>query len=102
MTVEPEFTQVGTDKIICSTYRLRPDGSRQDRYQMIAHRGEKITDMQGFASRRQAGRFARPIVGRPEPQAQAKSFRDVASRFATDASVSERAWPGASTGAPVS
>jgi hypothetical protein len=59
MTVQPEFTQVGDDKIISSTSWLRPDGSRQERYQVLTLRGDKIADIQGCASRRQAERFAR-------------------------------------------
>jgi len=59
MTVQPEFTQVGEEKIISSTSWLRSDGSRQERFQVLTVRGDKIADIQGCTSRRQAERFAR-------------------------------------------
>lgn len=57
--VQPEFTQVGADKIIGSTQWLGADGRRQERFQVLTLRDGKIVDMQGCASRREAERFAR-------------------------------------------
>lgn len=59
MSVQPEFTRVGDDKIISSTSWLRLDGSHQERYQVLTLRGDKIADIQGCVSKRQAERFAR-------------------------------------------
>jgi hypothetical protein len=59
MSIQPEFTQVGDNKIIGSTSWLRPDGSRQERYQVLTLRGDKIADIQGCTSKREAERFAR-------------------------------------------
>lgn len=57
--VQPEFEQVGEDKIISATTWLDRDGRRQERFQVITVRNGKIVDMQGFTSRRAAERFAR-------------------------------------------
>jgi hypothetical protein len=57
--VQPEFIRVGDDRIIGSTAWLNDDGRRVERYQVLTIRDGKIADMQGFASRRQAERFAR-------------------------------------------
>jgi hypothetical protein len=57
--VQPEFTQVGDNKIIGSTQWTGADGIRLDRHQVLTFRAGKIIDMQGFASRREAERFAR-------------------------------------------
>ena len=57
--VEPEFTQVGDNKIIGSARWMGDDGRRQERYQVLTLRDGKIIDMQGCASRRKAERFAR-------------------------------------------
>ena len=57
--IQPEFTQVGDDKIIGSTQWLGPDGRRHERFQVLTLRDGKIVDMQGCASRREAERFAR-------------------------------------------
>ena len=57
--VQPEFLQVGDNKIIGSTQWLGADGIRQERYQVLTLRDGKIIDMQGCASRRAAERFAR-------------------------------------------
>lgn len=57
--VQPEFTQVGDDKIIGSTTWLGADGRRQERFQVLTLRDGKIVDMQGCMSRRIAERFAR-------------------------------------------
>lgn len=56
---QPEFELVGDDKIISSTSWLGTDGRRQERFQVITLRDGEIADMQGFASRRKAVRFAR-------------------------------------------
>lgn len=56
--VEAEFTQVNDDVIIASAHLQAPRG-RQERYQVVTFHDGKITDMQGFESRRQAERFAR-------------------------------------------
>jgi hypothetical protein len=47
MHVQPEFTQVGDDKIISSTAWLRTDGSRQERFQVLTLRDNEIADIQG-------------------------------------------------------
>ena len=57
--VQPEFTQVGDDKIISSTQWTGADGRRQERYQVLTLRDGKIIDVQGCSSRRAAERFAR-------------------------------------------
>jgi hypothetical protein len=57
--VQPEFEQVGDDKIIGTSTWLNAAGRRQERFQVVTLRDGKIADMQGFTSRRQARRFAR-------------------------------------------
>ncbi len=57
--VQPQFTEVGKDKIIGSTQWMGTDGRRQERYQVLTLRDGKIVDMQGCTSRREAERFAR-------------------------------------------
>ena len=57
--VQPQFTEVGEDKIIGSTQWTGTDGRRQERYQVLTLRDGKIVDMQGCTSRREAERFAR-------------------------------------------
>ena len=57
--VQPEFTQVGDDKIIGSVKWMGADGIRHERFQVLTLRDGKIVDMQGCASRRAADRFAR-------------------------------------------
>lgn len=59
LEVQPEFVQVGDDKIIGSTQWLGADGRRQKRFQVITLREGKIADMQGCSPRREAERFAR-------------------------------------------
>ena len=59
LEVQPEFTQVGDDKIISSTAWTGEGGHAQERFQVITVRDGKIVDMQGCSSRRQAERFAR-------------------------------------------
>jgi hypothetical protein len=59
LEVQPEFTQVGDNKIIGSTHWMGADGRRHERYQVLTLRGGKIIDMQGCTSRREAERFAR-------------------------------------------
>jgi hypothetical protein len=58
LAVQPEFEVVG-DRIIGSTSWTDEDGRRQERYQVLTVRDGKIVDLQGFASRRAAERFAR-------------------------------------------
>jgi hypothetical protein len=59
LEVTPEFTLTSTGKIIGSTLWQDADGRRQERFQVITLRDDgKIADMQGFASRREAERFA--------------------------------------------
>lgn len=58
LTVQPEFEVVG-DKILGSTLWTDEQGRRQERYQVLTIRDGKIADLQGFASRRAAERFAR-------------------------------------------
>lgn len=55
--VRPEFVQFG-DKIMGST-QWPAESGRQGRFQVLTIRDGKIADMQGFASRRRAVRFAR-------------------------------------------
>ena len=57
--VQPEFTRVGDDVIIGSTQWLGADGRRQERFQVLTIRNNKIVDMQGCTSRRETERFAR-------------------------------------------
>ncbi len=59
LTVTPEIERLDADTIISSTSWLRPDGSRTERYQVLRLRDDKIVDIQGCASRREAERFAR-------------------------------------------
>lgn len=60
--VRPEFTLVGDDRIISSTSWLDDGGKRTERYQVLTIRDDKIVDMQGCATRREAERFARRPV----------------------------------------
>jgi len=55
--VQPEFTQLG-NKIIASTQWLAPDGRRHEHFQVLTIHNDKIVDMQGCNSRREAERFA--------------------------------------------
>ena len=57
--VQPQFTEVGEDKIIGSTQWMGADGRRQERYQVLTLRDGKIVDLQGCTSRREAEHFAR-------------------------------------------
>jgi hypothetical protein len=57
--VQPEFTQVGEDRIIGSTWWTGEDGERHERFQVLTLRDGKIADIQGCATRREAERFAR-------------------------------------------
>jgi hypothetical protein len=59
LEVQPELTRVGDDKIISSTAWTGESGRRQERFQVITFRDDKIIDMQGCSSRRQAERVAR-------------------------------------------
>jgi hypothetical protein len=60
LQVQPDFTETGSGKIIGSTQWQDAEGRRHERFQVITLRGDgKIADMQGFASRRAAERFAR-------------------------------------------
>ena len=54
----PAFTQVG-DKIIASALWSAPGERRTERFMVFTVREGKIVDMQGFASRREAERFAK-------------------------------------------
>ena len=58
LQVRPEFTQVEADKIIGSSEWMGTDGRRQVRYQVLTLREDKIVDMQGCRSLREAKRFA--------------------------------------------
>ena len=55
--IGPEFVQVG-DKIIGSAPWTVPGQRYQERFMVLTIRDNKIVDMQGFASRRDADRFA--------------------------------------------
>jgi hypothetical protein len=59
MEVQPEFTQVGDDRIISSTTWVAADGARHERFQVLTRRDGKIVDMQDCATRRAAERFAK-------------------------------------------
>jgi hypothetical protein len=61
--VAPEFTQVG-DRIISSTVWRDEDGRDVERFQVLTVRDERIVDMQGFRTAREAERF----VSRPAPR----------------------------------
>jgi hypothetical protein len=58
-SVSSEFTLVGDDKVISSSTWSDDRGKQVERHQVITFRDGKIVDMQGFSSRREAGRFAR-------------------------------------------
>jgi hypothetical protein len=55
--VQPEFTQVGENVVIGST-------AGRERFQVLMLRDGRIVDMQGFARRREAERFARRSAAR--------------------------------------
>jgi hypothetical protein len=55
--ISPEFVQVG-DKIIGSAPWGAPGEPHLERFMVFTIRNEKIIDMQGFTSRRDAERFA--------------------------------------------
>jgi hypothetical protein len=55
--VQPEFTRVG-DKIVASTIWRDEDGEDVERYQVLTIRDDRIVDIQGCRSRRDAERFA--------------------------------------------
>jgi ketosteroid isomerase-like protein len=57
-TVQAEFTVVG-DRIIGSTVWSDTSGRRVERFQVLTIQDDKIVDMQGCKSRREAERFAR-------------------------------------------
>lgn len=59
MELQPEFRQLGTNTIIGSTSWTGGDGRRQERFQVITFRDDKIVDMQGCRTMREAERFAR-------------------------------------------
>ena len=63
--IQPEFTQVGNDKIIGSTHWFGADGQRHERFQVLTLRDGKIVDMQGCRSRREAERLARRRMRAP-------------------------------------
>ncbi|MBV8480877.1 MAG: hypothetical protein JOY72_11320 [Actinobacteria bacterium] len=56
--VRPEFTVVGADRIIGSTVWVDEDGRRIERYQVLTIREDKIVDIQGCETKREAERFA--------------------------------------------
>jgi hypothetical protein len=43
--VQPEFTQVGNDRIVGSTQWMSADGRRHERYQVLTLRDGKLIDM---------------------------------------------------------
>ena len=55
--INAEFVQVG-DKIIGSAPWGSPDEPQRDGFMVLTIRDDKIVDMQGFTSRRDAERFA--------------------------------------------
>ena len=57
--VRPEFTQVSENVVIGSTHWVDEEGRHHERFQVVTLRDDKIVDMAGFKSRRQAERFAR-------------------------------------------
>lgn len=56
--INAEFTQIG-DKIIGSAPWRAPGDRYEERFMVFTIRDDKIIDMQGFTSRREAERFAR-------------------------------------------
>jgi hypothetical protein len=56
--ITPEFTQIG-DKIIGSAPWPSAGGTSQERFMVFTISADRIVDMQGFTSRREAERFAR-------------------------------------------
>jgi hypothetical protein len=59
LEVQSDFTLVGDDRVISSTRWLDPDGETHERFQVLTIRDDKIADMQGCKSRREAERYAR-------------------------------------------
>ena len=57
--MQPVFTPVGDDKIICSAEW--GDANRESRWIVLTIDDGKIADMQACASMRQAKRFARRV-----------------------------------------
>ena len=57
--VQPEFEQVDANTIIGSLRWQADDGRRRERFQVVTVRDDKIADLQGCASRREAERFIR-------------------------------------------
>jgi hypothetical protein len=57
--VQPEFMQIGDDKIIGSTWWLDDGGRRIERFQVVTFQDGKIADLPGRSSRREAEKFAR-------------------------------------------
>jgi len=55
--ITPEFIQLG-DKIIAGAPWSEAADRHQERFMVFTIRDGKIVDMQGFASRREAERFA--------------------------------------------
>jgi hypothetical protein len=58
LRVQPEYVEVGDDRVIGSTAWTDESGARQERYQVLTFRDGKIVDIQGCSSRREAERFA--------------------------------------------
>jgi hypothetical protein len=55
--VQPEFTRIGSDRIIGSVLWLGDEP--RERYEVLTIRDGEIVDMQGCRSMREAERFAR-------------------------------------------
>jgi len=59
LEVRPEFEPVGENVVIGSTHWMDAEGRRRERFQVITLRDGMIADLQGCATRREAGRQAK-------------------------------------------
>jgi hypothetical protein len=59
--VQPELTRAGPNAIVASTIWTDDDGRRVERFQVVTIRDGKIADLQGFATRWRAERYARRL-----------------------------------------
>lgn len=59
LSIEPQFTVVGDDRIIGSTIWRDEEGKHIERFPVLTVRDGKSVDLQGCETRREAKRFAR-------------------------------------------
>ena len=57
--LHPQFSPVGSDRLIGLAQRIDPDGFADECYYVLTYRDGKIVDMQECPTRHQASRFAR-------------------------------------------